>query len=128
MSIEEINERSGGDQLVQQAIGHLKEAERDLAHGRSGEAGRDVCEALEELEEVEHRKPRLVEVTVDRQSKEVKAGIYIVSVFKTLVGVAADRELDVLKDGVLEPLDDNAEITIHGCETFVSHARTGGSS
>ena len=101
---------------VQHAVAELKHAERDL------EA------AEEELEEAEKHRHREVEVTVDRVRKCVEAGVYLVSVFKEIVGVAADRELDLLKDGVLEPLDDASEITIHGCEVFVSHARTGGSS
>jgi multidrug resistance efflux pump len=101
---------------VQDALAELEHAERDLE------------KAGAELEEAERHKPRIVEVTVDRQRKCVEAGVYVVSAFKALVGVAADRELDILKDGVLEALDENAKITIHGCETFVSHARTGGSS
>lgn len=39
---------------VEQALGHLKEAERDLAQGRPGEAGREVREAVEELERARH--------------------------------------------------------------------------
>jgi hypothetical protein len=100
---------------VQHALTELEHAEGDL----------DRAEA--ELAEAE-RKHRLVEVTVDRVRKCVEAGVYVVSAFKALVGVAADRELDILKDGTLQPLDDNAKIAIHGCEVFVSHARTGGSS
>jgi Multiubiquitin len=53
MSSEEMNERPGDDQL-EQAIGHLKEAEQDLVDGRSSEAGREVREALEELEHARH--------------------------------------------------------------------------
>lgn len=115
---------------IEQAEGHVQEAEAEVQHALAEleHAEHDLKKTEAELEEAGHHKQRLVEITVDRQRKEVKAGVYIVSFFKTLVGVAADRELDILKDGVLEPLDDNAEVTIHGCETFVSHARTGGSS
>jgi hypothetical protein len=60
--------------------------------------------------------------------KHVLAGTYLVSAFKELVGVAAVRELDVVEHDTLKPLDDNAEITVHECEVFVSHVRTGGSS
>jgi hypothetical protein len=44
------------------------------------------------------------------------------------VGVAADRELDIVEHDSFKPLDDNAEITVHQHEVFVSHVRTGGSS
>jgi hypothetical protein len=47
------NGRPGGDE-VEQAIGHLKEAERDLALDRPGEAGGEVREAIEELEHARH--------------------------------------------------------------------------
>jgi hypothetical protein len=99
---------------VRHAVAELERAEHHLE------------EAQEELREAEEH--REVEVTVDRVRKCVEAGIYRVSAFKEIVGIAADRELDLLKDGVLQPLDDASEITIHGCEVFVSHARTGGSS
>ncbi len=69
-----------------------------------------------------------VVVKVDGDPHHVRAGTYKVSAFKTLVGVAADRELDILSGGTFQPLDDNADITIHGHETFVSHVRTGASS
>jgi hypothetical protein len=69
-----------------------------------------------------------VVVKVDGHPHHVSAGTYKVSAFKTLVGVAADRELDILSGGTFQPLDDNADINIHGHETFVSHVRTGGSS
>jgi hypothetical protein len=117
-----------------------QDCEMEQAEADVGKAKAEVQHALAELEHAEHdlekaeaeleeaHKPRIVEVTVDRQRKCVEAGVYVVSAFKALVGVAADRELDILKDGVFHPLDDDAKITIHGCETFVSHARTGGSS
>jgi hypothetical protein len=72
--------------------------------------------------------PRLIEVKVDRQVKLVPAGDYKVSAFKALVGVAADRELDIVRHGKFEPLDDNATITPHPHDVFVSHVRTGASS
>jgi hypothetical protein len=109
---------------VQQASAEVKEAGVELEH-----AEHDLERAEAELEEVEAAdRHRNVEVTVDRRPKCVEAGEYIVSAFKELVGVAADRELDILKGGALHPLEDNAKITIDGCEVFVSHARTGGSS
>jgi hypothetical protein len=53
--------------------------------------------AKEELEERHHE----IEVTVDGKVKREPRGTYLMATFKTLVGVAADRELDILKDGVL---------------------------
>ena len=80
------------------------------------------------LKEAEHHKPHLVEVTVDGKEKKVEAGVYVVSAFKTLVGVSPDRELDRVEHGAFVPLDDAASITIEKHEVFVSHVRTGGSS
>ena len=75
-----------------------------------------------------HHHEHLIEVIVDRKPKRVEAGEYIVAAFKTLVGVAADRELDILRDGVLTPLRNEQKITVHECEVFVSHVPCGGSS
>lgn len=69
-----------------------------------------------------------VTVTVDGVEKIVHRGSYVVSDFKSLVGVDPARELDEVVNGQLKPLDDNARITIKGHEKFVSHVRTGGSS
>ena len=90
-------------------------------------AERRLAEAKTEIKE-EERRERLVNVTVDRVLKEIPAGTYVVSAFKARVGVAPDRELDEIKNGVLEPLADNAAIRNYGHEVFVSHPRTGGSS
>ena len=105
------------------ARAEIKHAEAELERGEA-----DLARAEAELREAEERKPRLVEVIVDRKPKLVPPGRYIVAAFKELVGVAADRELDILKDGALHPLKDDGEITIHGHEVFVSHVRGGGSS
>ena len=115
---------------------HLQRAESELRHAVSDlekvetevqEAEADLHKAEAEVEEAEHGH-REIEVKVDGQPKRVPRGTYLVSAFKQLVGVAADRELDIVHHDVFKPLDDNAEITIHECEVFVSHARTGGSS
>jgi DNA repair exonuclease SbcCD ATPase subunit len=134
MSTLDHNESEGCDDAA--AKDHLKRAEAELQHAVTdlekaeaevGKAEADVHKAEQEVEEAE-RPDREIEVTVDNKPKFVKRGTYLVSTFKQLVGVAADRELDVVRDGVFTPLDDNKEITIHECEVFVSHARTGGSS
>jgi len=76
----------------------------------------------------ESDKPEFVTVTVDGAEKRVPRGTYIVSAFKTLVGVDASRELDEVVRGEFKPLDDNATIDIEHHEKFVSHVRTGSSS
>lgn len=134
MSTLDHNESEGCGDAAAKA--HLKRAEAELQHAVSDlekaeaevrEAEADVHKAEQEVEEAE-RRDREIEVIVDNKPKFVKRGTYLVSTFKQLVGVAADRELDVVHDGVFKPLDDNKEITIHECEVFVSHVRTGGSS
>ena len=69
-----------------------------------------------------------VTVTVDTQSKTVHRGSWVVSAFKEVVGVAADRALDEVIGGEFKPLQDTQRITIKGGEVFVSHVRQGGSS
>jgi hypothetical protein len=76
----------------------------------------------------QHAHQRQVMVKVDGVPKHVLPGPYIVSAFKKLVGVSADRELDLVVKGEFRPLDDTAEIVIEGHEIFVSHVRTGGSA
>ena len=69
-----------------------------------------------------------VVVTVDKKPHRVHRGEYLVSTFKELVGVSADRALDEVIDGQFKPLNDTDRIHIRGGEIFVSHVRTGGSS
>lgn len=69
-----------------------------------------------------------VEVSVDGTTKTVLKGKYVVSEFKTVVGVPADYELDQVVDGKFEPLADDATIHVKEGEVFVSHVRRGGSS
>jgi hypothetical protein len=75
----------------------------------------------------EHR-TKLVIVTIDGSRKEIKAGKYVVSELKTVLGVPAEYELDEVKHGEFKPLDDNATTHIEGHEVFVSHVRRGGAS
>jgi hypothetical protein len=127
-------EKGGCDGVA--ANDHLKRAEAEVRHAVGDlekteaevrDAETDLKKAEAEIEEVDRRN-REIEVKVDGQVKHVPRGTYRVSAFKELVGVAADRELDIVHHDVFKPLDDNAEITIHECEVFVSHVRTGGSS
>ena len=115
------------------AQNNLRQAEPELQHavGDLAETGarhaEDVRRARDEVEDAE-RRDREIEVKVDGQVKRVRRGTYVVADFKRLVDVAADRELDIVHHDVFKPLNDDAEITIHQCEVFVSHVRTGGSS
>ncbi len=75
-----------------------------------------------------HHHQHLVFVTVDGEPKQVRPGRYLVSVFKKAVGVDPAYELEKIEDGNLIPLADDAHIRIRGCESFVSHVRSGASS
>jgi hypothetical protein len=77
--------------------------------------------------EQEQSKKR-VKVEVDNHTKKVAPGTYVVSAFKELVGVPADKDLDQVINGTLTTLDDGASISIQGGEVFFSHVRRGGSS
>lgn len=73
-------------------------------------------------------KGHVVIVTIDNTKKEIHRGDYIVSDLKVILGVPPQKELDIIKDGNLDPLADNAHIEIRGGEVFVSVIHTGGSS
>jgi uncharacterized protein YceH (UPF0502 family) len=75
-----------------------------------------------------HRHSHLVCVTVDGEEKQLRAGRYRVSVFKKAVGVDPTYELEILEDGKLVPLADDAHIRIRCGESFISHVRGGASS
>ena len=77
--------------------------------------------------EQEHSK-KSVKVEVDNHPKHVVPGTYVVSAFKELVSVPADKDLDQVINGTLTTLDDGASVTIEGGEVFFSHVRRGGSS
>ena len=116
---------------LEKAEAEMERADRNLrgAQAEISDAERDLRRAEEELKTAEReRRHREVEIKVDGRALRVRAGTYIVSEFKKLVGVAADRELDIIEHDAFKPLDDNAEITICKYEIFVSHVRTGGSS
>jgi hypothetical protein len=124
-----------GDNAEQRALREI-----EAAKGEIGKGEQEITTGLHDVEKGEHDLEKAeadleaanrhhdVEVIVDSKPKRVKRGTYVVSAFKALVGVSADRELDIVEGGTFKPLDDNANITIVGCEVFVSHVRTGGSS
>jgi hypothetical protein len=69
-----------------------------------------------------------VKIDVDNHPKHVLPGTYVVSKFKALVDVPADKELEEVINGILTPLTDDASIRIHGGEVCFSHVRRGGAS
>lgn len=91
------------------------------------EAGHVPNENGEHEHEHEHEHEQ-VKVEVDNHPKHVKAGMYVVAVFRSLVDVDPAKDLDEVIDGTLTRLDDNASVTIKGGEVFFSHVRHGGSS
>jgi hypothetical protein len=82
----------------------------------------------ESLGPEKHPGKEKVEVIVDRRAIKVEAGPYRVSIFKDVVGVPPEKELDQIIKGVITPLDDHATIVIAGGEKFISHERTGATS
>lgn len=73
-------------------------------------------------------KPRLVEVKIDGNQREVAADTYQVPALKSLLGVPLDYELELVKGGKFYPLADGDSYKVHGHEEFLSHVRCGGSS
>jgi len=69
-----------------------------------------------------------VKVDVDNHPHHVLPGTYLVSDFKVLVGVPAEKDLDQVINGNLTTLSDTDQLTISGGEVFFSHVRRGGSS
>lgn len=71
---------------------------------------------------------KTVTVTVDGNTKNIERGNYDLTEFKSLVGVAVDKDLDELVDGKFEQVDESKKLHIKGGEIFVSHVKTGSSS
>ncbi len=117
------NDLERAEEALRAANTELKEAVADVQ-----QAERDIEAAERNLEEERRHRHHEVVVTVDRAPHTVPAGRYEVEKFKILVGVPADRELDILCDGTFKPLDDKGHIEICGGEVFISHVRTGCSS
>jgi hypothetical protein len=118
----------GLEKDLRQAQEAIREADHDYKEDNI--CGRDAAldRAEEALKQAERDRPREVTVKVDGKEMRARAGTYLVSAFKAMVGVAADRELDIVVHDTFKPLDDNEEIHVHACEVFVSHVRTGGCS
>jgi hypothetical protein len=75
-----------------------------------------------------NNKPRLVEVEIDGDLREISADTYQVSVLKSLLGVPLEYELELVKGGKFHPLADGETYKVHGHEEFISHVRCGSSS
>ncbi|HNA87471.1 MAG TPA: hypothetical protein PLB04_17990 [Nitrospira sp.] len=82
----------------------------------------------EHQEQHSNNKPRLVEVKIDGNPREIAADTYQVPVLKNLLGVPLDYELELVKGGKFHPLADGDTYKVHGHEEFLSHVRCGGSS
>ena len=73
----------------------------------------------------EHQKQ--IPVFIDGKMMKIPDGEYVVSGLKEVLGVAADRVLEI-KGKELIPLQDDQTIQVHEGEKFASHVRKGGSS
>src|SRR5260370_22019045 len=108
----------GADGAVERAEEHVRTAAAEVrqAGAELEHAEHDLERAEAELEEAEADRHHKVEVTVDRSPKCVEAGGDTLSAFKEVVGVAAGREIDILKGGAVHPLQDHAQNAIHGAQ------------
>jgi len=69
-----------------------------------------------------------VTILVDGIKHEVHPGPWVVRDLKVKVEVPAAKVLEEITPQGLNLLDDNATITVHEGQRFMSHVRTGGSS
>jgi hypothetical protein len=75
-----------------------------------------------------HEHPHEVKITINGKKYDIKSGVHTVAELKRLGHVPADEILSQFLHGQLVDLDDNAQIKIHGDETFASHVKSSGSS
>lgn len=81
-----------------------------------------------DIKDGDHKKGKLVTVTVDTKPHTVRKGRYLVSEFKHLVGVDPTYQLDEVVNGQFVELKDVQKMSIKGEEVFVSHVRGGAAS
>jgi hypothetical protein len=81
-----------------------------------------------DIKDGDHKKGKLVTVTVDTKPHTVRKGRYLVSDFKRLVGVDPTYQLDEVVNGQFVELKDTEKMSIKGGEIFVSHVRGGAAS
>jgi len=82
----------------------------------------------QDLKDGDHKKGKLVTVTVDTKPHTARKGRYLVSDFKRLVGVDSNYQLDEVVSGQFVELKDTEKVSIKGNEVFVSHVRGGAAS
>lgn len=69
-----------------------------------------------------------VSITINGTAYTVHRGRNTVASLKALASIAQTYELDEIVNGQLQPLADDASVTITGGETFVSNLKVGQSS
>jgi hypothetical protein len=113
---------------VEKDLENLEKAERRVEQdeARLVEDQAKVREVLEELEKARH--DHLVTIFVGKTEYQVESGPWIVAQLKVKVGIDPARVLAEITPHGLKDLADDAEITLHEGERFMTHARTGGSS
>ena len=117
----------------QKALRHLKEAEADRqraegevrrAEAEERQADEEIHKAIEELEAARD----LITIFVDGVEHRVRRGEWIVSELKAKLKIDPAKVLAEITPQGLKDLADNATITLHENERFMTHARSGGSS
>lgn len=85
-----------------------------------------------EKDETQHPHVHLITVFLngsqEENKKEIPGGEYVVSKLKEVLGVPADRVLEIVKEEGFVTLKDDESIHVHEGEKFASHVRKGGSS
>jgi hypothetical protein len=71
---------------------------------------------------------KVVPVTVDGTTKQVPEGTYDLVTLKEVLGVAPDRDLDLLEHGKLKPIKAEQKVHLREGMEFVSRQTSGGSS
>ena len=89
-------------------------------------AEQDAEKALEEIKQAEHK--HLITIIVDGNNRQVHSGKWIVRELKAAIGIDQVKVLAEITPHGLKDLDDDAEITPHEHEKFITHARSGGAS
>lgn len=69
-----------------------------------------------------------VSVLIDQVSKKIHRGNYTLGELKAALGVATDRELDIIENGKIRALGPDERITIKEGMEFVSRQPAGGAS
>lgn len=84
--------------------------------------------AIDDTKPADIGKHRLVDVTIDGETKQIEAKTYHLHGLKEALGVGEHRELDEIINGVIAELHHHTPIEVKGGEVFVSHERKGASS